>query len=80
MQCDEAVCQGAAILAGVAAGTYDRIADAVELVVREKEVVEPDSNLAALYAGQLKQYRRLCAALKELRNANSCTQSEAEKQ
>jgi len=64
----------------VAAGTYDRIADAVELLAREKEVVEPDSNLAASYAGQLTQYRRLCAALKELRDANSCTQSEAEKQ
>ncbi|MFZ0881649.1 MAG: FGGY-family carbohydrate kinase [Candidatus Acidiferrales bacterium] len=79
MQCDEAVCQGAAILAGVATGVYSRIEEAVELVVREKEVVEPDARLADLYAGQVKQYRRLCAALKSLRDANSCAESEGEK-
>lgn len=75
MQCDESVCQGAAILAGVAAGVYSQIADAVELVVREKEVVEPDAHLAASYAGQVQQYRRLCAALKAFRDANSRTES-----
>jgi xylulokinase len=80
MQCDEAVCQGAAILAGVAAGVYSNIADAVDLVVREKEVVEPDAHLAALYAAQAKQYRRLCAALKMFRDENSRTQSEEVKQ
>jgi xylulokinase len=80
MQCDEAICLGAAILAGVAAGTYTRIADAVELIVREKEVVEPDAHLAASYVGQVKQYRHLCAALKTFRDANSCAQSEGEKQ
>src|SRR6202035_3692695 len=37
MQCDDAVCQGAAILAGVAVGKYTRIADAVDRVVRERE-------------------------------------------
>jgi xylulokinase len=80
MQCDEAVCQGAAILAGVAAGVYTRIADAVDRVIVEKEVVEPDARLAASYAGQFKQYRRLCAALKTLRDTNSRTRSEEETQ
>ncbi len=74
MQCDEAVCQGAAILAGVATGTYTRIADAVDRVVHEKEVVEPDVGLAAAYTGQLKQYLRLCATLKLIRDSNSCTE------
>jgi xylulokinase len=80
MQCGDAVCQGAAILAGVAVGTYTRIADAVDSVVREKEVVEPDIALADLYASQLRQYRDLCAALKTFRDANSCAQSEEESQ
>jgi xylulokinase len=80
MRCDDAVCQGAAILAGVAAGTYTRIADAVDRVVRERELVEPDVALANLYASQLRQYRDLCAALKTFRDANSCAQSEQESQ
>ncbi len=80
MQYDEAVCQGAAILAGVAAGVYSNIADAVDLVVREKEVVEPDAHLAASYARQVQEYRRLCAALKAFRDENSRTQSEEAKQ
>ncbi len=80
MQCEEAVCQGAAILAGVAAGIYPRIADAIDAVVREKEVVEPDAHLAASYAEQLNQYRRLCATLKMFRDANSQAQSQEERQ
>ena len=79
MQCDEAVCLGAAILAGVAAGAYTRIAEAVDQLIREKEIVEPSAQLAASYASQLKQYRRLCAALKMLRDVNSRAQSEEEK-
>jgi xylulokinase len=80
LQCDDAVCQGAAILAGVAVGTYTRIADAVDRVVREREVIEPDIALAKLYASQLRQYRELCAALKTFRDANFCAQSEQESQ
>lgn len=80
MQCDEAVCQGAAILAGVAAGVYSQIDDGVERTVREKEVIEPDASLAAAYAAQLKHYRRLCAALKAFRDENFRTQSEEAKQ
>jgi xylulokinase len=80
MQCDEAVCQGAAILAGVATGAYTGIADAVKLVVREKEIIEPDAQLGAAYAGQMKQYQQLYATLKMFRAANSGAQPEAEEQ
>ncbi len=80
MQCDEAVCQGAAILAGVATGAYTGIAEAVKLVVREKEVIEPDADLGAEYAGQMKQYRQLYATLKTFRAANSGTQPKAQRQ
>ena len=79
MQCDEAVCQGAAILSGVAIGTYTRIADAVDRVVHEKEVVEPDARLVAAYARQTKQYRGLCATLKSFRDSNSYTEPKQEK-
>jgi xylulokinase len=68
MQCDEAVCQGAAILAGVGSGAYTRISDAVDRVVQEKEIIEPDAHLTAAYAKQLKQYRRLGVALKTFRD------------
>jgi xylulokinase len=81
VKCDEAVCQGAAILAGVAIGTYSGIADAVNLVVREKEIIEPDTNLTAAYSDQSKNYRRLYATLKAFRDTTSCcSPSEAEKQ
>jgi xylulokinase len=80
MQCDEAVCQGAAILAGVAVGVYAGITDVVKSVVREKEVIEPDAALGASYAGQLKQYRQLFATLKKFRAANSGAQRGTEKQ
>ena len=79
MQCDEAVCQGAAILAGVAIGVYSSVAEAVEHVVREKDVVEPDAQLAASYAPQLQQYRCLCATLKGFRNSIAGMPAEREK-
>lgn len=63
MQCPEAVCLGGAILAGVAAGEYSSLREAVELVVREISVVAPDQALAAAYAPQAKKYRHLRSAL-----------------
>jgi xylulokinase len=78
MQCDEAVCQGAAILAGVGSGAYIRIADAVDSVVREKTLIEPDPHLGASYANQIKRYRRLCENLKTFRDENSFLQPQEE--
>jgi len=63
MQCPEAVCLGGAILAGVAAGEYASIAEAVGRVVREVVVVTPDSEIASAYAQQLKQYQWLRSSL-----------------
>jgi xylulokinase len=80
MQSAEAVCQGAAILAGVAAGMYTSIAEGVDRVVREKEVVDPNARLTASYAVQLEQYQTLCASLKKVRDAHSSTFPEKEKQ
>ena len=56
MQSPEAVCLGGAILAGVAIGEYKSVEEAVRAVVRESAVVEPDLQVAAGYAEQLKRY------------------------
>ena len=59
MRCPEAVCLGGAILAGVAAGEYGDIAQAVGQVVHEAGVIEPDAAVAAAYGPQVEQYERL---------------------
>jgi xylulokinase len=63
MECPEAVCLGGAILAGVACGEYGSLRKAVELVVRNVATVSPDHAVAAAYAQQAEQYRRLRSAL-----------------
>ena len=63
MECPEAVCLGGAILAGVACREYGSLREAVELVVRDVSAVAPDHAIAAAYAQQAKQYRRLRSAL-----------------
>jgi xylulokinase len=63
MTTQEAVCLGTAILAGVAAGEYQNIAEAVDQVVHEASVVEPDAALAASYEDQSSRYRLLRSAM-----------------
>jgi len=63
MECPEAVCLGGAMLAGVASGEYQSLSEAVELVVHDVSEVSPDHAIAAAYAQQAKQYRRLRSAL-----------------
>jgi xylulokinase len=78
MQCNEAVCLGTAILAGVATGKYGSYARAVEQVVRISETIVPDANAAASYKAQSAQYRMLYSSLAPLRRAH-LTRSEEEK-
>ena len=68
MQNQESVCLGAAILAGVAAGTYGSIADAVREVVHEREIVAPDPVARARYLPQIEKYRLLYSALAPVRD------------
>jgi xylulokinase len=63
MRKQEAVCLGTAILAGVAAGTYGSVAEAVDRVVHESSVVEPDAATTAAYREQSKRYRLLRSAM-----------------
>ncbi len=68
MKSPEAVCLGGAILAGVAAGEYGSLREAVEAVVREVSIVSPESAIAAAYAQQVKQYRHLRLAFMAITN------------
>jgi xylulokinase len=60
---EEAVCLGAALQAGVAAGTYSSLAEAVGQVVQVSRTVSPDPELAESYAPQVARYRRLFPAV-----------------
>jgi ribulose kinase len=68
MRCQEAVCLGGAILAGVASGIYQDIPEAVAQMVQEVAVIEPDHRLASEYASQVKDYRLLYTTLVRLRD------------
>ncbi|HEY6938086.1 MAG TPA: FGGY-family carbohydrate kinase [Terriglobales bacterium] len=71
MRCQEAVCLGAAILAGVATGIFSGFAEAIGALVREETVVEPEPAQAAAYAAQMRQYRALYPALAPVRDVPS---------
>jgi xylulokinase len=59
----DAVCLGAAILAGIAAGVYRDARDGVAKVVRIAETHPPDAALARSYETQAARYRMLYPAL-----------------
>ena len=63
MRSSEAVCLGTAILAGMAAGEYRDVRQAVEQVVHEAAVLAPNPAIAAGYADQVNRYRALRAAM-----------------
>lgn len=69
MRSGEAVCLGAALLAGLSAGVYSDLAEAVEAAVRVEETIAPDPEEAGAYARQVGQYRRLFPALAPVREA-----------
>lgn len=69
LRCQEAVCLGTAILAGVAVHKYRNVADAVVRLVRGAETVAPDVSLSDQYEVQKKQYFLLYSSLAPLRSA-----------
>jgi xylulokinase len=71
LHCQEAVCLGGAILAAVALGIHRDIPEAVSQMVRKKEVIEPDSRMAAEYSEQIEKYRALVPALESARKAGA---------
>ena len=59
MEQQEAVCLGAAILAGAAVGEYRSIREAVATLVRERKVIIPDPAMGGVYRKQIEHYRQL---------------------
>jgi len=71
MRCSEAVCLGTAILAGVGSGKYRGFQEAIAQLVEVAETIHPDSNTAASYHEQLRQYRLLYSSLASMRDAQA---------
>ena len=65
---NEAVCQGAAMLAGIAAGVYKDAADAVRRVVKLDKTYLPDSVSMDEYKKQLRKYELLYPSMAWLRD------------
>ena len=63
----ESVCLGVALLAGVAAGVYRDLEEAVRSAVRLRDTIAPDGESARCYEGQVRQYRALYSALAPVR-------------
>jgi xylulokinase len=65
-QVTEAACLGAALLAGVAAGTYPDLAAAVARTVHVERRVEPQAESVAAYDERHQLYRRMYPTLIDL--------------
>ena len=71
LQCDEAGCLGAAMLAGLASGVYASEEDAVKQAVHVITRVEPDPELAAHYESFYQAYSSIYPSLEALRVYNA---------
>jgi xylulokinase len=63
----EAVCRGAAILAGAAIGRYAGIGEAASALSRPYRAVNPDPQRGAAYTPQMEKYRSLYPGLTRFR-------------
>jgi xylulokinase len=66
MEVNEAGCLGAALLAGVAAGTYASAHEATRTAVRSSRVYDPDNKSSRYYAERYALYSRLYPSLAPL--------------
>ena len=66
MEVTEAGCLGAALLAGVATGTYGSVDEATRTAVRSARVYEPNSRSSRYYAERYELYSRLYPSLAPL--------------
>jgi sugar (pentulose or hexulose) kinase len=63
MDVQEPGCLGAALLAGLGAGLYGNVADAVAKTVRMHSVVQPEPDVTALYLSKRKLFNETYQAL-----------------
>ena len=66
VQVDEGAAFGAAILGGVAAGTWPDVHAAIEATVRPRDPIAPEPQWVEIYAEQRERYRALYPALRAL--------------
>jgi xylulokinase len=69
VECQEATCLGAALLAGVATGKYENLQTAVAATVRVTDVVVPDPSLAESYQQHFQRYCAFFPTLAPLRES-----------
>ncbi len=67
LETSEAACLGVALLAGVAAGAYDSLEEAVAATVRPLKTYEPDPERARYYEEQFARYRDLYPLTRRLK-------------
>ena len=65
-QTEEGPGYGGAMLAMVGCGAYESVADVCARLVRVKETVEPDPEIAARYEARYRQFRRIYPTMKPL--------------
>jgi len=65
MRVSEAVCLGAAILAGAATGRYTSAQEAALKLSKVERTYRPDAKKSAVYAERFARYRELYPALKD---------------
>ena len=66
LECREAACLGAALLAGTAAGAYANLVDAVAQTVRYEREFKPVNEQTIAYAERYALFRQLYPALRDL--------------
>jgi xylulokinase len=72
VEAEEGAAYGAALLAGVGAGTWSSVDEACQQSVRIAKRVEPDPGTSSLMNQQYEMYRRIYPALREIyRHSNS---------
>lgn len=64
---DEAVCMGAAMLAGIASGIYKDAEDAVKKVVQVESTFLPDINIRKMYNRQIERYELIYPLMEKFR-------------
>ena len=69
-QVDEGSAYGAALLAGVANGTFASVQEAVAACVRVRETIEPNPAWAARYADGYARFRALYPAIRRVEGAS----------
>ncbi len=66
VEVEEGPAYGGAILAAVGNGVYDNVVEAAKAIVKQKDSVEPDAELTALYEQRYSQFAKIYPALKEV--------------